>query len=93
MSRPYVIELAPGAAKALRKLRSGTPGEAQRVLDALQELAADPRPGGKKVKALVGQRGYLRLRVGDYRVVYTVLDERLVVLVVAIGHRRQVYES
>ena len=88
----YVIEFAAPAAKALRKLHAGAPEQAARIARALTELADDPRPVGKKIKALVGRRGHLRLRVGDYRLVYTVIDERLVVLVLEIGHRREIYD-
>ena len=38
------------------------------------------------------RKGYLRLRVGDFRVIYRIEDDRLIVLVVAIGHRREVYQ-
>jgi mRNA interferase RelE/StbE len=88
----YTVEFSPGAAKALRKMRASAPQQARRILEAVADLAGDPRPAGKKVKALVGRQGHLRLRVGEYRVVYEVLDQRLVVLVVQIGHRREVYD-
>jgi addiction module RelE/StbE family toxin len=49
-----------------------------------------PRPSG--VKALHGEeRGYLRLRAGDYRIVYRIEDQKLLVVVVRLGHRREVY--
>ena len=52
-------------------------------------LAADPRPPG--AKALVGIVGVLRIRVGAYRVLYEVQDDHLVVLVIDVGHRREIY--
>jgi mRNA interferase RelE/StbE len=54
-------------------------------------LAHDPRPAG--VLALAGHPGLLHIRVGDYRVVYTVDDAVLVVLVAHLGHRRDVYDA
>jgi mRNA interferase RelE/StbE len=52
-------------------------------------LAEDPRPPG--ARALQGRPG-LRVRVGDYRIIYTVEDDVLLVVVVRLGHRRDVYE-
>ena len=43
------------------------------------------------MKALQGEKGLIRIRVGDYRVIYTVRDEVLLVIVVKVGHRREVY--
>jgi len=83
----YRVELTPAAQRSLRRLDR----QAQRrVQAAIELLATDPRPPG--AKALQGRRGYLRVRTGDYRVVYTVMDDVLLVLVVALGHRREIYE-
>ncbi|WP_332367410.1 type II toxin-antitoxin system RelE family toxin [Micromonospora sp. WMMC241] len=76
------------AAKLLRKL--DRPVQA-RLVAAIAGLAADPRPVG--VKALVGHPGLLRIRVGSYRVVYLVRDDELIVLVVQLGHRSDVYDA
>jgi mRNA interferase RelE/StbE len=62
----------------------------QRVAAAIDLLAEEPRP--PRATVLVGRRGYLRVRTGDYRIVYTVSDDVLLVLVVALGHRREVYD-
>lgn len=72
-------------------LRKLDPPVSRRVLTAIQRLADDPRPAG--VKALVGAPGLLRLRVGDYRVVYSVEDGRLLIVVVHLAHRREVYRG
>ena len=62
----------------------------ERIKAATESLREDPRPAGAKM--LTGMHGVLRIRVaGDYRVLYTVDDDRLVVLVVDAGHRRQIY--
>jgi len=60
-----------------------------RIISALRALSENPRPHG--VKKLKGCRDYWRIRVGDYRVIYTIQDNRLLVVVIRIGHRREVY--
>jgi len=85
MSR-YRIELRPAAVKALRRIDARDRTRLQGVIALLGE---DPRPPGSR--ALQGRPG-LRVRVGDYRILYTVDDGVLVVVVVTVGHRRDVYE-
>lgn len=82
----YRIELRPAAVRALRKL---DPPIARRVQGAIALLAQDPRP--PTARALKGRPG-LRVRVGDYRIIYTVHDDVLLVIVVTLGHRRDVYD-
>lgn len=82
----YRIELRPAAARALRKL---DPGVRQRIRGVIALLAHDPRP--PSARALQNRPG-LRVRVGDYRVIYTVADDVLLVVVVTLGHRREVYD-
>ena len=85
MSR-YRIELRPAAVRALRKL---DPPIQRRVQGAIALLADDPRPPA--ARALQGRPG-LRVRVGDYRIIYMVADDVLLVVVVTLGHRRDVYD-
>lgn len=85
MSR-YRIELRPAAVRALRKL---DPQIRHRVQGAIALLAEDPRPPA--AQALRG-RSVWRVRVGDYRIIYTVADDVLLVVVVTLGHRRDVYD-
>ena len=59
------------------------------MLDAIEELAIDPRPPG--CIQLKGGSGEYRVRVGDYRIIYEVQDGELIVLVLRLGHRREVY--
>jgi mRNA interferase RelE/StbE len=82
----YRIELRPAAARALRKL---DPQVRERIRGAIALLAQHPRPPG--ARALQGRPG-LRVRVGDYRILYTVQDDVLLVVVVRIGHRSHVYD-
>ncbi|MFZ1409913.1 MAG: type II toxin-antitoxin system RelE/ParE family toxin [Micropruina sp.] len=83
----YRIEVAPAAARQLRKLDQVA---LRRVQAAIELLASEPRPNG--AKKLVGGEGEMRVRTGDYRIVYEVHDRVLLVLVVAVGHRRDIYE-
>jgi len=83
----YTVEIARSAARALRRLDRHTQ---QRIGRSLDGLVRDPRPAG--VRKLAGAGDDLwRIRVGDYRVVYEIRDDRLVVLVLRIGHRRDIY--
>lgn len=84
----YRIELAPAAARQLRKLDAKA---RRRIQAAIDLLAADPRPAG--AKKLVGGEGEWRVRTGDYRIVYEIKDRVLLVLVLAVGHRRDVYRD
>ncbi|WP_300462352.1 type II toxin-antitoxin system RelE/ParE family toxin [uncultured Nocardioides sp.] len=84
----YRIELSPAAARQLRKLDA----PARRRIQAVVELLAqEPRPAG--AKKLVGGDGEWRVRTGDYRVIYEVRDGVLLVLVLAVGHRHDIYRS
>ena len=83
----YRIEVTPAAVRQLRKL---DPTARRRVQAAIELLADQPRPSG--AKKLAGGDGEWRVRTGDYRIVYEVHDDVLLVLVVAIGHRRDIYQ-
>ncbi|MGW6912397.1 type II toxin-antitoxin system RelE family toxin [Kitasatospora sp. NPDC054939] len=84
----YTTRFTESARGELRKLSRST---AVLVLRKLAELEQDPY--GFHTTALVGLPDHRRLRVGDYRVVYTVDDGRLLVLVVHLGHRSSVYRT
>ncbi len=81
----YSIEVVPSARKALARLPLPM---RRRVQVAIDQLADNPFPAG--VKKLQGEDAY-RIRVGDYRVIYEVQHGRLTILVIRIGHRREVY--
>lgn len=83
----YAITVARRAARQLRNL---DPQARRRVQAAIELLADEPRPTGA-VK-LVGGDGEWRVRTGDYRVTYEINDGELLILVVAVGHRRDIYE-
>ncbi len=83
----YTIVFAKSAAKEVYALPSKA---VLKVVEAIETLAVDPRPNG--VKKLVGSKNLWRIRVGDYRVVYSIDDVILVVDVRKVGHRKEVYD-
>jgi len=82
----YRVEFTTAAARQAKKLPRPV---RDRVLDAIEDLGEDPRPHG--AKKLVGEKTAWCIRIGDYRVIYDVLDTGLIVSVVRAGHRREVY--
>ena len=84
--KSYEIEFSTAADKALEKLAAPI---RQRIADRITKLAANPRPRG--AKKLSGAAEYLRVREGDYRIIYQVKDAVLTILIIRIGHRREVY--
>jgi len=83
---PYRIEIKKSAQREIAALARR---QQRRVMAAIEKLADDPRPDG--VRKLSGTEDFYRIRVGDYRVVYQVCDDVLIVFVVRVGHRRDVY--
>lgn len=84
----YRIVLAPSAVRQLRKF---DPRVRRRIQAALELLAAEPRPPA--ATRLVGGSGEWRVRTGDYRILYEIEDGQLLVLVLRVGHRREIYQS
>jgi mRNA interferase RelE/StbE len=84
----YTIKFSAHAARSFRKL----PRQIQvRLYAAIEPLKDDPRlPGSEKLK---GSNNAYRIRVGDYRVLYEIMDDELVVYIIEAGHRREVYRS
>ncbi len=81
----YALSYTPAASKAIERLEVALQ---RRVLARLESLASDPRaPGCIKLR---GEEAY-RVRVGDYRIIYSIHDRELIVLVVDVGHRGDVY--
>ncbi|WP_445632222.1 type II toxin-antitoxin system RelE family toxin [Nostoc sp. DSM 114167] len=77
-----------GALKQLKKI----PSELQeRIQIKIDDLATEPRPNG--VKKLKGKENAYRIRIGDYRVIYDIFDDLLVVNVVEVGHRKNIYKD
>jgi mRNA interferase RelE/StbE len=82
----YRVDFRPSAEKDLKRLPSTVQ---RRVIDAIWRLADNPRPAG--CRKLAGGKDAYRIRVGDYRVIYTVTDVVLVVGIQSIRHRREAY--
>jgi mRNA interferase RelE/StbE len=85
---PYAIRLAPPAARQMRKLDAA---DLWRLRPHIDDLAHDPHP--ISARKLAGHASLCRIRVGDLRVVYQVDDDRAEVLVLAVGHRRDIYRD
>ena len=83
----YVVEFAPAARRQLRKLDRPVQ---KRILRRVERLESQPHPRtGEKLKGTT--EPLYRVREGDYRIIYTIEDDRLIVLVVRIAHRSEVY--
>jgi mRNA interferase RelE/StbE len=86
--REYRVLFKPSADRALRKL----PHDVQRrIVGEVAMLADDPQPAG--VLKLTGDENLWRVRIGDYRVVYEIHEDRLIVLVLRVAHRKDVYRG
>lgn len=83
----YKVVLSPSA---IRQLRKFDPKVRRRIQAVLELLSENPRPPA--ATRLVGGAGEWRVRTGDYRVIYEIHEEQLLVLVLRTGHRREVYE-
>ncbi|MBD2357204.1 type II toxin-antitoxin system RelE/ParE family toxin [Tolypothrix sp. FACHB-123] len=84
----YEVKFTKGARKAFMKL---SPELQNRIQTKIENLAIEPRPNG--VKKLKGQENSYRVRVGDYRIIYDIFDDILLVTVVEIGHRSNIYKD
>jgi len=83
----YTVSIKPKAEKHLAGLRDA--GLYRRLRQAIDDLSETPRPLG--CLKMQGGEEFYRIRVGDYRIIYEIRDAALVVLVVRIGNRREVY--
>jgi mRNA interferase RelE/StbE len=84
----YEVQILP---KAARQIKALSVEVRQDISLTIQSLANKPRPIG--VKKLSGEKDIYRVRVGNYRVLYQIVDKVLVVVVVSVGHRREVYRN
>ena len=81
----YAVEILRSAQRQLAKIDRQAQ---ERIIDSIRALATDPRPSG--CKKLSGRPAW-RIRVGDYRVIYEIHDQQLVIAVVTLGNRKDVY--
>lgn len=84
----YAVEVTPAASRQIRKLDRNTQ---KRILARIEKLEEEPRP--HDASKLQSPEELYRIRVGDYRIVYQIEDDRLVVLIVKVGNRREVYRN
>jgi mRNA interferase RelE/StbE len=81
----YKVLIKPSAVKELKKIPKKS---LQKITERIQALATDPRPPG--CEKLAAQKAY-RIRQGTYRVIYTIEDDQLIILIIKVGHRRDIY--
>ena len=82
----YVVEISAHARKQIKRMPKL---EKQKILDKIDSLSNDPRPFG--YKKLYYYTEYFRVRVGNYRIIYTIADQRLLVVIVEVTNRRDAY--
>lgn len=83
----YSVSINPSALKELGKLPKATAKKAGKAIDALAE---DPRPVGVKKLKRTDEHLY-RIRIGDYRIIYSIEDEIKIIDILKIGHRKEIY--
>ena len=83
----YRIVIKKSAAKEIEKIQKQ---DRIRIVEKIRSLSSDPRPSGSK--KLSGKEKY-RIRQGNYRILYQVIDDALVINVVKVGHRRDIYKN
>ncbi len=89
MKHPYKIEFDSRVKKDLKSVPSQ---DIKRIKSAILELSNNPRPSGcTKLKG--NNRDYFRIRVGNYRVIYSIEDNILSIIVVRVGHRKEIYKN
>ncbi|MBI2441695.1 MAG: type II toxin-antitoxin system RelE/ParE family toxin [Lentisphaerae bacterium] len=81
----YTVFIRKSAQKNIARLASSLQ---DRIFHAIRELASNPRPVG--VKKLAGREAW-RIRTGEYRIIYEIYDDSRIVIVIVVGHRREVY--
>lgn len=82
----YPVEFTPRAERELAALQRS---DQLRIAKRVEALATTPRPSG--CKKLAGPEGFYRIRVGDFRVIYAIQDCKLLILIIRIANRREVY--
>ena len=81
----YKIDIEKKAAKSLEKINEP---DYSRIKTAIINLAKDPRPMGyRKLKG----RPAFRITIGNYRIIYEIIDNKLLITIIAIGHRKDIY--
>ncbi|MDF5711277.1 MAG: type II toxin-antitoxin system RelE/ParE family toxin [Nostoc sp. S4] len=84
----YKVEISKGALKQLKKL---SPELQERIQVRIDDSATEPCPNG--LKKLKGKENAYRIKVGDYRLIYNIFNDVLLVNVVEVGHRSKIYKD
>ncbi|NGX56725.1 MAG: hypothetical protein K1060chlam5_00971 [Candidatus Anoxychlamydiales bacterium] len=84
----YKIKLSKPTIKNLKKIEKS---ELKKIARKIDKLSNNPRP--TNAKKLINQKDLFRIRSGDYRIIYQVKDSILLILVVNIGHRKDIYKT
>ena len=82
----YRIDVSATAERQLRKLE---PEARARIVGAIKNLASNPRPRGSR--KLRGYEDVFRIRKGGFRIIYSIEDDRLLIIILKVGHRREIY--
>lgn len=83
----YEVEFTKSALKELKKLNQDI---SLRIIKAIIVLGSNPRKGN--TRPMVGSKSW-RLRTGEYRVIYDISDQKLIILIIKVGHRREIYRN
>ncbi len=86
MTDKWLVQLSPRAQKQLKQLPADI---RNRIIKKLELLIDDPRPSG--VVKMQGSLDRWRIRIGDYRVIYQLIDDKHIVIVLVVAHRRSAY--
>lgn len=81
----FEITYRPSVAKDTRGIPAN---EMRRILERINQLADDPKPPGS---TKLSGKDYYRIRQGDYRIVYEIVENRLIIIIIKVGHRREIY--
>ena len=84
----YKVLISSSAEKSIKKIPKK---DIKRIIDSIQVLAINPYPQG--CRKLMGEEHTYRIRTGKYRIIYEVQDKKLIILVLKIGHRKDVYQK
>lgn len=86
----YAIKFHKNAIKAIQKLDKST---RNRILDQISILSENPRSPELNTKKMQGTKNQFRLRVGSYRIVYSILNDELIIIIIRVGSRGDIYKQ
>ncbi len=86
----YELEFTPACAKQMRKL---DPSVRKKIYDGLEKLIEDPYALNQNITSIKGEDDLLRLRIGNYRVMYKIINDELVILAIKVDHRSRIYKD